>query len=59
MTEKGYELLAAKFRIFNRIDLSTRHPNDVVREITLAVARALWEENPRFQTDQFLKACGL
>ena len=59
MTDNAYERIAAKFRIFNRIDLSTRHPNDVVREVTLAVARALWEENPRFHTQEFLKACGL
>jgi hypothetical protein len=59
MTETESELLAAKFRIFHRIDLSTRHPNDVVREVTLAVARALREENPRFNTTEFLKACGL
>jgi hypothetical protein len=59
MTDNAYERIAKKLSSFHRIDLSTRHPNDVVREVTLAVARALWEDNPRLNTEEFLKACGL
>jgi hypothetical protein len=59
MTHKDYKLIASRFRLFNTIDLSERHPNDAIRELTIAVAIALHEENPQFNRHKFLEACGL
>lgn len=53
MTRKDYELIA------NVLDVAWWGSNDQKRHIVYDLADALGAENPRFNREIFLKACGI
>lgn len=69
MTKKDYELIAGCFNWFNTIqleqDTKDLEPETVdsmrtaSKDIAETLADNLERENPRFNRDKFLKACGL
>jgi len=57
MTRKDYELIAEVFSDHNR--RYGRRTAAVADELAEDMADALKEDNPRFDRERFLKACGL
>lgn len=61
MTRKDYRLIAGVF--FYRNDMANRIQNTVARrnhyyELASSLATELQRDNPRFDRDKFLTACG-
>lgn len=63
MTKKDYELIAGAFKTwaFDFIDGKFRNitPKAVFETLVEEVAIKLKQENPRFDTHKFFKACGV
>ena len=58
MTRKDYERIASAIsKAFYGLD-DSRH-RDSVRMVAMMVAEELAKENPRFQMERFMSACGL
>ncbi len=55
MTRKDYELIAAAVR---RVIICTRAEADIIDEAAYELACALGADNPRFDRERFLFACG-
>ena len=56
MTRKDFELIAEVIRLFPWISDAQRDVGDL---IAVRLANALATTNPRFDTERFLKACGI
>jgi hypothetical protein len=56
MTRKDYELIANVIKQFPRLDYGVA---SVLEELAEDLSMALSNENPRFDTARFLKACGV
>lgn len=58
MTKKDYEKIAEVFRLFaNSQEIIAEHYT--VFAMANCMAAQLAEDNPRFNVDKFLKACGV
>jgi hypothetical protein len=58
MTRKDYELIAAVFKA-QRTEYILEHHKYAVESAVLDMADALAAENPRFDRERFLAACGV
>lgn len=59
MTKKDYELIAQAFRaVTDVLDVSDDEYRGV-REVAVAIALRLADNNPRFDRARFLAACGV
>ena len=52
MTKKDYELIAAVLKSFNHLQ------KKIVKSVTDALVEQLEKENPSFDKQRFLEACG-
>ena len=66
MTKKDYELIAdildnySSYDKFRRCSVSTAVvASMIVCEVALDLAKAFAKDNPRFNEDKFLRACGV
>lgn len=62
MTKKDYELIARAIKRQWTIQVSITGTGDkslAIHETALRIAYALKTENPRFDKDKFLQACGI
>lgn len=57
MSRKDYELIAGRIK-GTRSTYSSTVAIDIVDDLAMALAESLRDENPRFNTNRFLKACG-
>lgn len=65
MTRKDYELIAgavSRSRMAKTLDADAKRrgaAEDALRLVAIDLAATLAHDNPRFDRDRFLKACGL
>lgn len=59
MTRKDYRLIAAVFRTGYKQVANNDYERAVVAVMVDRLAEALTKENPRFDREKFLKACGV
>lgn len=63
MTKKDYILIASTleycYKLAELQPLPKRAKSDVVRQVALELANTLAENNPKFDRNRFLKACGM
>jgi hypothetical protein len=59
MTRKDYELIAKAINLAVRGAIALDRPLSELRFLAATLAMDLRRDNPRFDEDKFLKACGL
>ena len=59
MTKKDYELIAKTIKTSKNFkDTEKMTKEDILRDLTASLCFKLQEDNPRFNADKFIKACG-
>lgn len=58
MTKKDYELIAGVLKRYNDANNGNMF-EDILHDVSYDFATALQEENPKFDSNKFLEACGI
>ena len=56
MTRKHFEMIASAIRVTK---ITTKGDDAALRELALNLCVEFYQENSRFNSERFLKACGL
>jgi hypothetical protein len=59
MTKKDYELIAAAINLVGYANVSNEAAQTTLNKLARLLAEQLGNDNPRFNRDKFLQACGI
>ncbi len=59
MTRKDYELIAERISSSREADARNGREEELLDSVSRRLADALASENPRFDRERFLRACGV